>query len=243
MIKGIYTSASGMIPRVKKQEISANNLANASTPGFKKDQVFTQELTRAQRMQQTVKSDWQQPMVDRTYTNFSPGVLDRTGNPLDLAIDGDGFFQLQLADGSRALTRAGSFKVNSEGLLEYPDGALVMGEGGPIEIGSGTVSVAANGIVQVDGSTAGAITPVTVADVNSLEKIGDSMFVVPDDVELIPTKNSTIQQGFLESSNVDVVREMIDMIISYRNYEANSKALQSQDQSLDNLFSRVAPKG
>ncbi|MCK4572971.1 MAG: flagellar basal-body rod protein FlgF [candidate division Zixibacteria bacterium] len=243
MIKGIYTSASGMIPRVKKQEISANNLANASTPGFKKDQVFTQELTRAQRMQQTVKSDWQQPMVDRTYTNFSPGVLDRTGNPLDLAIDGDGFFQLQLADGSRALTRAGSFKVNSEGLLEYPDGALVMGEGGPIEIGSGTVSVAASGIVQVNGSTAGAITPVTVADVNSLEKIGDSMFVVPDDVELIPTKNSTIQQGFLESSNVDVVREMIDMIISYRNYEANSKALQSQDQSLDNLFSRVAPKG
>ncbi len=243
MIKGIYTSASGMIPHIRKQEVTANNLANASTPGYKKDQVFTQELSRAQQKQQVTRSDWQRPLVDDIYTNFTPGVFDRTGNPLDLAIDGDGFFQLELPDGTRALTRAGSFRVNSDGLLTFPDNALVIGSGGPIEIGTGTISVTQDGMVQVNGSTAGTITPVTVEDLGMLKKIGESMWTVPDDVELIPVPRASIQQGFLESSNVDVVREMIDMIISFRNYEADAQALKTQDQSLDHLFNRVAPKG
>lgn len=242
MIKGIYTSASGMVPRIKKQEITANNIANVSTPGFKKDTIFTRELSKAETKLRPQKSDWQIPMVDQTYTNFAPGVFDRTGNTLDLAIDGDGFFRIELEDGSVALTRAGSFEVSSEGAIQLPGAGLLIGEGGPIQVGEGQVTIAANGTVEVDGASAGRIVPVTVSDLDQLEKIGSSLFSVPDGLELITVDKATIQQGYLESANVDIVREMIDMIISFRNYEADSKSVQVQDQSLDHLFNRVGPK-
>ncbi|NOY88891.1 MAG: flagellar basal-body rod protein FlgF [FCB group bacterium] len=243
MIKGIYTSASGMIPRIKKQELLANNLANASTPGFKRDMLFTKELSKAEKKFHPLRSNWQRPMVDEIYTNFSEGIFDKTGNPLDMAIDGDGFFTLELADGTQALTRAGSFTVNSDGYLTFPGGALLMGEGGPIEVGNGKVEVGQDGTISVDGLEVDRIVPVTVPDLEQLKKIGSSLFIVPNNVELTQVDKYSIQQGFLENSNVDIVREMIEMIISFRNYEADSKAVQVQDRSLDNLFNRVGTKG
>jgi len=242
MIKGLYKSASAMIPRIKKQEASANNIANASTPGFKKERIFTKELSRAEMKIAHTRNDWEQPMVDKSYTSFAPGVFDNTGNPLHLAIDGDGFFTIELPDGTRALTRNGSFSVSNQGLLEIPGGALVMGEGGAIEVGSGAVEVSGTGIVSSDGLTVGQITPVTVNDLQALDKIGSSLFVVPEGEELIPATKSTVQQGYLESSNVDIVREMIEMIISFRNFEADSKSISVQDQSLEHLFSRVGSR-
>lgn len=239
MIKGIYTSASAMVPRLKKQELVANNLANASTPGYKKDRLFVQELTKAEKRLRPQKSDWQEPMVDQIYTSFAPGAFDRTGNPLNLAIDGDGFFQVELADGSRALTRNGAFSVSADGLLEIPGGATLIGEGGAIEVGSGKVEISATGIVTSDGQNVGRITPVTVENFDTLHKVGGSLFVVPEGTELIPIETSNIQQGFLEASNVDIVKEMIEMIISFRNYEADSKAIKTQDDSLEQLFNRV----
>ena len=239
MIKGLYTSASGMVPRVRKQEMHANNIANANSPGYKRDGLFTKELSRAQRKLAPTKSDWETPMVNDVYTDYTVGAFDKTGNTLDMAIDGDGFFSLQLEDGSTVLTRAGSFQVDENGLLAFPGGALVLGEGGPINIGSGQVSVSATGHIQSNGLTVGRITPVTVDDLDKLEKIGQSAFAVPQGVVLQEAENSTIVQGFLETSNVDIVREMIDMIISFREYEADARALQTQDQSLNNLFGRV----
>lgn len=239
MIKGLFTSASGMVPRVRKQEMHANNIANANSPGFKRDGLFTKELSRAQRKLAPTKSDWETPMVNDVYTDYTVGAFDKTGNPLDMAIDGDGFFSLQLDDGSTVLTRAGSFQVDENGFLAFPGGALVLGEGGPINIGSGQVSVSATGQIQSNGLTVGRITPVTVDDLNKLDKIGQSAFAVPQGVTLQEVENATIVQGFLETSNVDIVREMIDMIISFREYEADARALQTQDQSLSNLFGRV----
>ena len=242
MIKGLYRSASAMIPRIKKQEASANNIANASTPGYKKERIFTKELSRAELKIAHKRNDWEQPMVDKSYTSFTPGVFDKTGNPLNMAIDGDGFFQLELPDGTKALTRNGAFSVSPQGFLEVPGGALVMGEGGAIPVGSGDVEVSATGIVSSNGLTVGQITPVSVNDLQSLEKIGSSMFVVPEGEELIPETKSTIQQGYLEASNVDIVREMIEMIISFRNFEADSKSVSVQDQSLEHLFQRVGSR-
>ena len=242
MIKGLYKSASAMIPRIKKQEASANNIANAPTPGYKKERVFTKELSKAELKIAHKRNDWEQPMVDKSFTSFAPGVFDKTGNQLDLAIDGDGFFTLELPDGTKALTRNGAFSVNNQGFLEMPGGALVMGEGGAIEIGSGVVDVSATGIVSSNGSQVGQITPVNVADLQSLQKIGNSLFVVPEGEELIPASKSTVQQGYLEASNVDIVREMIEMIISFRNFEADSKSISVQDQSLEHLFNRVGSK-
>ena len=239
MIKGLYTSASGMIPRVRKQEMHANNIANVNSPGFKRDGLFTQELSRAKRKAIPTKSDWEVPMVNDVFTDFSLGAFDNTGNPLHMAIEGDGFFRLQLADGSTVLTRSGSFQVDENGYLSFPGGALVLGEGGPIQIGNGKVSVSGTGQVQSNNQTVGRIVPVTVDDYDRLNKIGHSAFVVPEGVELREVENSSIKQGFLETSNVDIVGEMIDMIISFREYEADARALQTQDQSLNNLFGRV----
>lgn len=239
MIKGLYTSASAMIPRIKKQEAAANNIANASTPGFKKERIFTKELSKAELKIAPRRNEWEQPMVDKSYTSFAPGVFDKTGNPLNMAIDGDGFFTLELPDGTKALTRNGAFSVNNQGQLEIPGGALVMGESGAIEVGSGVVEVSGTGIVSSNGLAVGQITPVTVNDLQALDKIGNSMYVVPEGEELIPSTKSTVQQGYLEASNVDIVREMIEMIISFRNFEADSKSISVQDQSLEQLFSRV----
>jgi len=239
VIKGIYTSASGMIPGTKKQEITANNIANAGTAGFKRDRLFTKELSRAQQNLTPKRTDWEQSMVDQVYTDFASGMFDRTDNSLDMAIDGDGFFRLETEDGAQLLTRAGSFLVDQSGYLAFPGGALVMGEGGPIEVGSGEVTVSESGEVRSNGAIAGRIVPATVPDLTVMEKIGGSSYVLPENAELIPVPRSTIRQGYLETSNVDIVHEMVEMIISFRNFEANSKALQSQDQTLSQLLSRV----
>jgi flagellar basal-body rod protein FlgG len=229
-----------MIPHVRKQELSANNLANASASGFKKDSIFTRQLSQAEKKARAGQADWMQPMVDKVYTDYSPGVFDHTGNPLDLAIDGDGFFKLETLDGQTLLTRSGSFAVNAEGQVVFPGGARLVGEGGPIEVGGGTVSVSFSGEVEVNGMMMSRIVPVTVADLTKLQKIGGSTYVVPEGAELISIETATIRQGYLETSNVDIVSEMVNMISSYRSYEANAKSMQSQDESLGHLFNRVA---
>lgn len=239
MIKGIYTSASGMLPGIKKQEITANNIANASTPGFKKDSLFVKELSSIEKKNVATRTDWENPMSNKVFTDFSQANFEKTGNPLDLAIDGKGFFTLQLDDGSTVLTRSGSFMVDESGMLSFPQGATVMGESGAINVGNGNVTVSQTGIVESDGIQVGRIVPVTIKDFNQLNKIGGSLYALPEGVEITPVQDFSIQQGFLESSNVDIVGEMIEMIVSFREYEANAKALQAQDKSLENLFQRV----
>lgn len=240
MIKGMFTSASGMVPRVQKQELIANNLANVNSAGFKRDRMFTKELTAAEKRLMPKKADWEQPMVDRLFVDYQSGTFDKTDNPLDIAIEGDGFFQLQGPDGNTVLTRAGTFAVNQDGYVAYPGGYLLKGEGGPIQVGNGKVNIAPSGIIEVDGAQVDRIQTMAVADVNKLQRLGGALFTVPQGEELIPSVSSELRQGYLETANVDVVHEMVDMIVSYRTYEANAKALQSQDQTLDHLFNKVA---
>ena len=240
MIKGLFTSASAMVPRVRKQEMHANNVSNASTTGFKRDRIFTKELSRAVEQQMPHRNDWEKPMIDESWIDYAPGVFDQTGNPLHLAIEGDGFFTLQSPEGNVVLSRSGAFEVDAEGYLSFAGGYLVTGEGGPIQVGNGEISVAADGEIQSDGLSVGRITPQSVTDVQNLQRIGGSLFVVPQGEELLPALNASLRQGYLETSNVDVVREMVDMIISYRMYEANAKAVQTQDKTLDHLFGNVA---
>ncbi len=240
MIKGLYTSASGMLPHQRKQEATANNLANTSTPGYKKSDIFVKELSRAEARHQVKRSDWQQPIEVEQFTDYQQGSFDRTGNPLNLAIDGDGFFMIQLPNGDRALTRSGSFVVDNNGLLAVPGGGIVLGDGGPIEIGNEKITVTATGEVSAGEFQVGRIVPVSVPDLTQLPKAGGSLHLLPKDAQLIRLPQSTIQQGFLEASNVDTVREMVEMIISFRAYEANARAIESQDQSLSQLLSKVA---
>jgi flagellar basal-body rod protein FlgF len=243
MIKGMYSSASGMIPRVKKQELIANNVANAVTSGYKKDSSFVRELSKAERKLTPKKSDWEQPLSEKAYTDYSAGTFERTDNPFNLAIDGEGFFRLQDADGNQYLTRCGTFEVDSAGFLAYPGGFRLMGESGPLQVGSGTVNIGTGGELEVDGTQVGRVIAVNPSDTSKLEKVGRASFRVPNGVETTPSVNAAVRQGYLETSNVDVVTEMVDMMVAYRSYETNAKALQVQDESLDALFKRVAGNG
>ena len=243
MLKGIHTSASGMIPQARKQEVIANNVANAGTPGYKADRLFTKELSKAAAKAQPTRSDWETPMLDKTYVDFRPGAFDQTGNDLDLAIDGDGFFLLQDLEGGRFLTRSGRFTVDNEGFMTHSDGMRLIGQGGPVQVGQGKISIDPDGTIQVNGLTVDRIIPQAVADMGTLDKIGSALFAVPANEEVASATNTEIRQGYLETANVDIVQEMVDMIITYREYEANAKAMQAQDQTLDNLFRRVAGNG
>lgn len=239
MIKGIYNSASAMIPRIRQQEVIANNIANVTTPGFKKDLVFVSELSKAEQKGIATKSDWESPMIDQVYTDQSQGAFDKTGNALDMAIDGAGFFVIQNEDGSEALTRNGSFTTDDTGFLVNSNGEVAMGTGGPVQLPPGEVSIGSDGTLSVDGVQLTSLRIASVEDPSKLDKVGGKFFV-PDGVDIGNAVNFTVRQGYLETSNVDVITQMVEMITSYRNYESDSKALQAQDESLEKLISEVA---
>jgi flagellar basal-body rod protein FlgF len=240
MLKGIHKAASGMIPRVKQQEITANNIANASTAGYKKDSIFLQELNAARRASLPRKSDWEQPMIDQVYTDYSQGTFERTGNSLDVAINGEGFFILESPEGeSRIYTRNGSFSTDLDGFMVNSEGFRVLGDGGPIEIGNGAVTVSETGDVLADDNQVGRIQVVEFADESVLVKKGTSGFAADDGIEPTPSANYTVRQGFLERANINVIKEMVRMIITLRNYETSSKAIQMQNDSLNVLFNQV----
>jgi flagellar basal-body rod protein FlgF len=242
MIKGLFKSASAMLPQAKRQEVIANNLANVSTPGFKKDAVFTRELNRAQERQahRKARADWQTPMIDQVYTRFQQGDLEQTDNPLDLALESDGFFVLQAEDGSSLLTRAGNFIVDSQGFISTPEGHHLMGDGGPISVIEGsTVVVSENGQIEADGAVIGNLQVVEVEDRTALVKAGKNSFTLPEGEQPVPITDFAVRQGFLETSNIDIVREMVDMIISFRMYEADAQSLKIQDNSLEKLINNV----
>lgn len=239
MIKGIYHSASAMIPRLRQQEVIANNIANVSTPGFKKDSIFIGELSQAQARHKPVKSDWERPMIDQVYTDYAQGPFIRTGAQLDIAIEGEGFFVVQTADGEEVLLRNGSFTIDELGFVVTSDGDMALGTGGPIQLPAGDIMISDGGVISVNGDEISTLRIALVDDPGALEKRGSGRFHIPDGVEVQDAVSFAVRQGYLESSNVDVITQMVEMIASYRAYEADAQALKSQDQSLEKLISEV----
>lgn len=230
MLKGISAAATGMLPQLKKQEAIANNLANAGSAGFKRDRVFVEQLARAQAGAQA--ADWQVPQRIGLAIDFASGSMDRTDNPYDLAIAGDGFFVINTPQGPQ-YTRNGHFTVNPEGVLTTMDGNPVMGEDGVITLPPGSVEVGASGTVAVEGQAIGKLRVVQFADTSSLVRSGSGLFSIgAPGVQPRPDTASSIRQGFLESSNVNVIQEMVEMISTFRLYEADQKAIHAQDDLL-----------
>jgi flagellar basal-body rod protein FlgF len=232
MIKGIYTSGSGMIPRVLKQEIFANNMANASTVGYKKDGVFLQELKQAQSGIIT-DLDWEIPMVDDVYIDFSQGQLSKTERPLDVAIQGDGFFVVQTPDGTR-YTRSGEFTLTPDGKLVDRNGNDVLSDSGPISIAGDEVTISQEGMISVDGSEVARLRVVDFPKPYNLDKTDSGYFLPADEtVQSREAEEFEVQQGYVEESNVNIVEQMVDMLVSFRAYEAGQKAIHAQDETLD----------
>ena len=225
MNSGMYAALSGNMSAMRRLDVIANNLANANTAGFKADQIQFESVLAG------VKSPSpQDPTLsnERFSTDFTPGALQKSDNPLDLALDGNGFFVVNTPQGT-AYTRQGNFHRSVAGKLVNADGYEVQGKGGTISIPAGQVEIGANGSVTVDGNQAGTLAVVDFPKPYSLTKSGGGLFL-PADPQATPTASSAaVKQGYLEGSNVSVVVEMARMIETSRYFEACSKAVKSYD--------------
>jgi flagellar basal-body rod protein FlgG len=258
MFRALNTAASGMIAQQLNLDNIANNLANASTAGFRKRRLQFQDLLyqnlimpgAASTQQTTISAGLQIGLGARSAASEmiqAQGDFDSTGNPLDLAIQGQGFFQVQMPSGDMAYTRSGTFHLDSQGNVVTADGySLQPSIASPqnatsITIGTdGTVSVSLPG--QQQAQQVGQIQLALFANPGGLNSIGQNLFLpttASGDAQL-GTPGGTeglgrIQQGALEQSNVNVVEEFIQMILAQRSYESNSKVVQAADQMFQDV--------
>jgi flagellar basal-body rod protein FlgF len=240
MIQGIFTASQGMTVLLQKQEQFANNLANINTTGFKESGLF------AQAYQKYLANDQLQPYANReikpdeVHINFTEGPMNKTDNPLDCTIRGSGFFTIMTPEGVR-YTRNGHFSTSSDGFLVDGQGARVMSTEGFVRLDKmEPVLVSAEGRVMQGNDTKGQLRIADFQKPYKLTREGDSYFkpVLPDNPEVAST-GFGIRQGFLEASNVNTIRNMVQMIASFRNYEADQKALLSQDDTLAKAVNEV----
>lgn len=254
-VQTLYTAATGMDAMETKLDVIANNLANVNTTAFKKTRANFEDLFYHQQvmpgttdqsggMTATGNAIGLGVALSSTQTDFRQGSFEDTGNPLDVAIVGKGFFQVQDVDGSTVYTRAGNFSLNSEG-------ALVMGSASvgrllmpniTVPPTANEISIGADGNVtyQEDGETqnAGQLQVAMFSNPEGLLKLGENLYAETDasgDVQVaIPGQDGsgTLKSNMLETSNVNPVKELIDLITTQRSFELNSQAVQAGDQVL-----------
>ena len=250
MIRALYSSAAGMQSQQLNLDVIANNLANVNTTGFKKSKIEFQDLlyltTKTPGTDQgggnvrptglQVGHGAKAVATSRIFTN---GELSHTGDDFDLAINGDGFLEVQLPDGTTAYTRDGGLKRNQDGQVVTSDGYPVQSGFQPVPIGTESFSVARNGAattVGADGNQNFQIQLVRFANPAGLEAMGGNLFLESPSSgapELgTPGENGfgSIEQQYLELSNVKVVEEMVNLILAQRAYEVNSKSVQASDE-------------
>lgn len=244
MIKGLYTAASGMMLSMAKQEVIANNIANVNSGGYKKDnavaKAFPEMLIsrlKDKGSPRVIGSLGTGACMGGIYTDYSQGNLKKTDNQYDLAIDGEGFFVLQLPGGEEVFTRHGSFKVNEERMLVNNQGYPVLSsDDSPIYIEGEEFTVDERGVVSVNGEEIARLKIVVFPDPNQLEKRGDSLY---NGTNYNIDSNSRILQGFMEESNVNAVREMVDLITVVRSYESLQKVVQAEDETIKTAIDQV----
>ncbi len=270
MSKGIYTAVSGAMAQSAKMDTIANNLANVNTPGFKRDtQIFKEYLSAYEkepttitvpRIPASVESFYDMQGGDKSYvdlagtaTDFTQGMLKQTGNPLDLALEGDGFFEVATPEGVR-LTRAGSFTIDNQGRVTTKQGFPVLKEGTPgsdpngriLQTNGGKISISDDGQILENGvATAGKLSVADVKNKDGLQKVGHNMYGFKETIqpELSSSNNSKVIQGFVESSNVNIVAEMADMITATRTFESTQKAISAYDEMQKRLVNDVPKLG
>ena len=252
MLRALYSSASGMQSQQMNLDVISNNLANVNTTGFKKSKIEFQDLlyqsTRAAGSEQgggnqlpTGLSIGHGSRPVATAKIFTTGELSHTGEQLDIALQGDGFFEVQLPDGTRAYTRDGALKLASDGRVTTSDGLVVQGGFQPIPAGTTDVSIAASGDVTTKGSSGTQsfkVTLVRFVNPAGLEPVGRNLYRetpasgTPEIGNAGENGFAAMQQGFLEMSNVKVVEEMVNMIVAQRAYEVSAKAVQASDEMM-----------
>jgi flagellar basal-body rod protein FlgF len=267
-VKGVYTALSGAIAQTQKLDTIANNLANVTTPGFKRDeQTFQEYLTanekppnviQVPRVPASIESFYDMQGGDKSYvdtagtfTDFSQGSLKQTNNPMDVGLDGEGFFEVITPTGVK-YTRHGAFKLDGHGQLVTHDGFPVLRQGAA-EGGedpttrtikfSGQAGITINDLGQIfEGENQIArLSVVKFPDKDQVSKIGSSLYEFKPNRQPA-TENIAVpsmKQGFLEMSNVNVVKEMTDMIQATRLFESTQKAISAYDSMNDKVINTL----
>ncbi|HET7322040.1 MAG TPA: flagellar hook-basal body complex protein [Longimicrobiaceae bacterium] len=228
IVNGMTRAANALRYWELRQQSVANNLANADTNGFKAERTFAQLVGDALT-------------VAGSATDLKAGSLKGTGNPLDLAIGGKGFFVVQTPQGER-LTRAGSFQLDATGKLVDDHGNAVLGEKGPIVVDKGTLVVDPSGAIKVDGKEVGRLRVESVPEGAQLTHAGATMFLPPAGTTSVPPSERGLKQGFLEESNVSTVGSMVDMIDIQRAYTSVQRTVTTLDdvrKTISNELGRV----
>ncbi|HOK63423.1 MAG TPA: flagellar hook-basal body complex protein [Soehngenia sp.] len=230
MIRSLYTINRNLNVIQKKQENTSSNIVNANTPGYKFQGVLQSTMESREMINYTggVNKNLRNPLgqfvfgnqVDDYYRNFSTGAFYETGNNTDFAINGDGFFTVELNDGQRAYTRNGNFIINENGELTTIEGYRIIGTNGYINVNDENYNFL---ISNID-------------DYNTLISIGDSLFTTQSPTNTI---EADIKRGYLESSNVNMVDEMVKLIEITREFETNQKLMHAADETLSKAVNEI----
>ncbi len=247
---GLYLSASAMRINEYRHDVLANNLANQRSIGFKRDVTVVRaresapkEIGLPAHLVAPVLDDVRGGLLpDGTHTDFSQGPLERTGRPLDLALQGEGFFAVEV-DGQKRYTRDGRFNRSNDGFLVTSVGAhrVLDANDSPIQLPAGDASVNDRGTVTV-GGVAAQLKVVAFDDPSVLQKTGGNMFTIGEQTPEAKS-SATVRSQFLEGSGVDEVKSLVEMLSAQRAYEASAKLVQFSDTMLGRAVNDIARLG
>lgn len=225
MSGAIYLGAAGMAAQQLRLQLQSENLANADSPGYRREAL-------AVRLSEARETGAPPPAVLPVHSRIdeTPGRLQATGNPLDLALEGDGYFAIDTPDGVR-YTRNGSFQLDPTGVLVTPDGHPVLGEAGPLILPDGPISVTPEGQVESGGAVVGRLRIGDFPGNDAMRKAGNGRFgpANPEAVEARPARVNVVQ-GSLEGANVEPVAELTEMIATQRLFQSYQKIIQAADE-------------
>ncbi|WP_246167865.1 flagellar basal-body rod protein FlgF [Thermosulfurimonas marina] len=226
----------------RRLAVTTHNLANVDTPGYKRDRLSFREYLLPK-----IGPNYRRIFKEiRQYTDFEQGEIRPTGNPLDLALVGEGFFKVLTPEGV-AYTRAGNFTLDREGRLVTPQGWPVLADGAPVILDPGLargglitlprerILIHDDGTISVDGTTVARLDVVTFDDLSKLKKVGQNLFRAEGAQER-PAENFQVRQGYLEGSNVNPLTEVVHLIEIHREFEAVQKAIRSADEATGRLI-------
>ena len=243
----------GALSNEMRMSTIANNLANVNTTAYKKDSmafhdvftrfahdyvVTTKSYLRGKDMFPEPKIMAKARLADQA-VDFTQGSLKKTGNQLDMALSGQGFFRVETPEGN-LYTRAGNFLVDATGTLVTQEGNTVLVDGGPLVLPPGAkMSVDDGGNISVNGEPSGSFDLVTFDDLSQLERVGGNYYIASDGAAETVPEDLVVQQGYLEQGNVEVVTEMVEMLETQRAFEMYGKMLSSTDQLDKQMIMRI----
>jgi len=240
MVNGLYTARNSMMLLQDKMDNNASNLANSHTTGYKKSFMVTLSRVDIGRNDQQLLHQDENQRMSENRIDFEQGNLVSTGNPFDIAIEGDAFFKIESPNGYE-YTRAGALTVNSDGKLATLNGHLVMDESNAaIQIQGKNFSVGESGNLYTDNRLIGKLNMVTFENpAEDLERVGHNAYRPKPDVESIYASDFKLKQGMTEASNVNVIDGMVEMIKIARQNEMNQKMVTSMDETLGKAVNEI----